>query len=124
MHRAPATTALILWLWAVGCASVETAPTDTRPAEAQRALDEGVRLAEAGKYAEAEPLLRRALELREEALGAKHLDVAAALNSLANVYADQRLTAKAEPLHERALAIREEALGKQHPQVASSLNNL
>ena len=38
-----------------------------------------------GKYAEAEGLYRRALAIREKALGAGHPDVAATLNNLANL---------------------------------------
>ena len=37
-----------------------------------------------GKYAEAEPLHRRALAMREKALGPEHPDVAQSLNNLAN----------------------------------------
>jgi hypothetical protein len=36
-----------------------------------------------GKYDEAEPLYRRALDVRERALGKNHLDVASSLNYLA-----------------------------------------
>ena len=36
-----------------------------------------------GKYKEAEPLLKRALEIREKALGPEHPDTTARLNNLA-----------------------------------------
>ena len=39
-----------------------------------------------GKYADAEGLYKRALAIREKALGASHPDVAQTLNNLANVY--------------------------------------
>ena len=39
-----------------------------------------------GKYAEAEPLYRRALGIREKALGPEHPDVATSLNNLAELY--------------------------------------
>ncbi len=39
-----------------------------------------------GRYAEAEPLHRRALAIREKALGPDHPDVAASLNNLASLY--------------------------------------
>ena len=42
-----------------------------------------------GKYGEAEELFKRALAIREKALGASHPDVGQSLNNLANVYRDQ-----------------------------------
>ena len=79
---------------------------------------------EQGRYAEAEPLYKRALAIDEKALGPDHPDVATALNNLAGLYDDQGRYAEAEPLYKRALAIREKALGPDHPDVAASLNNL
>ncbi len=77
-----------------------------------------------GRYAEAEPLLERVLEIDEKSLGPEHPDVAISLNNLASLYDDQGRYAEAEPLYERSLAIAEEALGPEHPEVAISLNNL
>ena len=39
-----------------------------------------------GQYAQAEPLLLRALSIREKALGPEHREVAASLNNLATIY--------------------------------------
>ncbi|GCF11224.1 tetratricopeptide repeat protein [Dictyobacter arantiisoli] len=77
-----------------------------------------------GKYAEAEPLCKRALAIREEHLGARHPATANSLNNLAALYRAQGKYADAEPLYKRALAIREEQLGARHPATANSLNNL
>ena len=77
-----------------------------------------------GDYAKAEPLYKRALAIREKALGPEHPDVATSLNNLATLYDTLGDYAKAEPLYKRALAIREKALGPEHPDVATSLNNL
>ncbi len=77
-----------------------------------------------GRYAQAEPLHKRSLAIREKALGPDHPDVALSLNNLARLYHHQGLYAQAEPLFRRALAIREKALGPEHPDVATSLNNL
>ncbi|MGH6848648.1 MAG: tetratricopeptide repeat protein, partial [Methylocella sp.] len=77
-----------------------------------------------GRYSEAEPLLQRALSIREKTLGSDHPDVGESVNNLAQLYAAQGQYAKAEPLHQRALAIAEKALGPEHPHVAASLNNL
>ena len=77
-----------------------------------------------GRYADAEPLYKRAIALNEKALGPDHPDVASSLNNLAALYQAQGRYAEAEPLYERSLAIQEKALGPDHPDVARSLNNL
>jgi len=93
--------------------------------EAGRLLNQaGYYLRERARYAEAEPLYRRALEIVEKALGPEHPDVAASLNNLALLYHRQGRYAEAEPLYRRALEIREKVLGPEHPGVATSLNNL
>jgi tetratricopeptide (TPR) repeat protein len=69
-------------------------------------------------------LLQQALVLREQTLGADHLDVATILNSLAVLYRQRGQYREALPLAQRALLIREQALGPEHPQVAASLNTL
>jgi CHAT domain-containing protein len=66
----------------------------------------------------------RAVVLAEAALGKDHLEVAKALNHLANLYRHQGWYTRAEPLLQRALAIQEAALGQNHPLVANTLNNL
>ena len=53
-----------------------------------------------GRYAEAEPLYRRSLAIREKALGPEHPDVGAALNNLAVLYRAQGRYAEAEPLYQ------------------------
>ena len=84
----------------------------------------GLALYDQGRYAEAEPLYKRALAIAEKALGPDHPDVASCLNNLAILYKAQGRYAEAEPLYKRALAIREKALGPDHPSLAQSLNNL
>lgn len=68
------------------------------------------------KYAEAEPLHRRALAIREKALGAEHPDVAASLNNLAALFRAQGRAAEAEPLEARAKAIRVKRAGGEAPK--------
>ena len=77
-----------------------------------------------GRYAEAEPLIKRSLAIREKVLGRDHPDVARSLNNLAELYERQGRYADAEPLFERALAVRERAVGPDHPDTARSMNNL
>ena len=74
--------------------------------------------------AAAEPLYKRSLAMREEALEPEHPDVAKSLNNLAALYQEQGEYEAAEPLFKWALAIQEKALGSAHPEVARSLNNL
>jgi tetratricopeptide (TPR) repeat protein len=75
-------------------------------------------------YAQAEPLMRRALAIVEKSLGPNHPNVASALNSLAVLLQDTNRLAEAEPLMRRALMIDEASLGPNHSQVGIRLNNL
>src|SRR5262249_38058816 len=84
----------------------------------------GLSLYKAGKYVEAEPYLKRALEIREKTLGREHADTAQSLNTLADFYATQERNVEAEPLFKRAIEIREKALGKEAPETAQSLSGL
>jgi tetratricopeptide (TPR) repeat protein len=77
-----------------------------------------------GRYAEAEPLYKRALTIREKALGPDHPDVGPPLNNLALLYHAQGRSRDAEPLYRRTLALQERALGPDHPALASTLNDL
>jgi tetratricopeptide (TPR) repeat protein len=76
------------------------------------------------RFADAEPLYKRALGIMEKTLGPDHPDVAITLNNLANGYQARLRFADAEPLYKRALAIQEKGLGRDHPFVAGSRNNL
>ena len=68
-----------------------------------------------GRYAEAEPLLKRSLAVEEKSLGPDNPDLGPALNNLALVYEDQGRYAEAEPLYRRFLAITEKDLGRITP---------
>lgn len=72
----------------------------------------------------AEPHLRRALVLRETALGPFHRDVAPALATLGGLLRAQGRFELAEPVYERALAIKEKTLGRGHASVAETLTDL
>jgi len=81
-------------------------------------------LLKCARYAEAEPLFERAIQIGESVLGAEHLLLAEALYGLANLYQEQGKYAEAELLCERALSIRKQVLAAHHPLVATSLNML
>jgi tetratricopeptide (TPR) repeat protein len=72
----------------------------------------------------AEPLYRRALQIRERALGPNHPDVVRSLNNLAGLYALERRYADAEAVYRRALAINERAAGPDAASTGVILKNL
>ncbi len=78
----------------------------------------------AGQYKQAEPLLRKALDIKEATLASNDPSTAESLGNLAELYRAQGRYEEAEPLYERALAIREEVLGEKHPSTATSLGSL
>jgi tetratricopeptide (TPR) repeat protein len=105
----------------------------TPPAMAQpayplaRARDlnaEIVRHYQAGRYAEAMPLAREALALREAALGPSHPDVAQSLNNLAQLLLAAGEYSAARPIAERVVYVNETTFGPSHPSVGASLDTL
>jgi len=96
-----------------------------RTPEAARLLNNaGSYLYHRARYAEAEPLMRRALDIDQQAFGPDHPNVAIRLNNLALLLEDTNRRDEAEPLMRRALEIDEESFGPDHPNVATDLNNL
>ena len=75
-------------------------------------------------YQQAEPLLKRALAIRESALGAEHPDTAGSLNNLAVLYYYMGKKAEAVPLLKRAFEIFHKSLGRQHPNTQTILQSL
>jgi CHAT domain-containing protein/tetratricopeptide (TPR) repeat protein len=94
------------------------------PVEVQELNDNTLTLFQTGKYTEAIPLARRALELSEQALGSHHPKMAAFVNNLAELYFAVGEYAKAEPLYQRALQIREAIFPINRLNQAVSLENL
>jgi CHAT domain-containing protein/Tfp pilus assembly protein PilF len=82
------------------------------------------KLRQAGKYAEAIDVARRAVAAAERQFGPDDAKVGTALIDLALSYKNQGRYDEAEPLNKRALAIDEKALGADHPYVGIALNNL
>jgi len=93
--------------------------------EAAAVLDRtGLYLHERALYRLAEPLLRRALHMREQLLGETHPDVALSLQGLATLYWEQGKPDEAEPLFLRALGVWQAQPGSEPPLMAYSLHNL
>ncbi|HLK54952.1 MAG TPA: tetratricopeptide repeat protein, partial [Chthonomonadaceae bacterium] len=77
-----------------------------------------------GLDAQAEPLLVRALAIREKVLGEVHPDTAQSLNNLAGLYEAQSRYAQAKSLYVRALAIYDKTLGPNHQRTQTTRGNL
>ena len=67
-----------------------------------------------GKFNQAEPLYKRALEISEMILGPDHPDLATTLSNLAAVYDAQGKHSLAAPFHKRTLAILEKVGPASH----------
>ena len=85
---------------------------------------EGSLYKELGRYREAEPLLKQALELRERELGAGHADTLASAGALGELYAAKGQPDKAEQLYRRALEGYQRMSGKHVRQAIHMLYNL
>jgi CHAT domain-containing protein/Tfp pilus assembly protein PilF len=79
-------------------------------------------LRSAGKYAEALPLAQAMVASLEKTSNSR--DLAAALNNLGQILADQGHDDRAEPLYKRAIALMEKSLGLDNALVAAELTNL
>jgi len=77
-----------------------------------------------GLFSDADALLRRALELREELLDANDPQVAESLASLSLLLEQRGDFKEAEQIAVRALDIRERTLPPDHPDIATSLHGL
>lgn len=97
---------------------------DRRLYESRKQYTASRQLWSAGKYAEATTPGEKAIELREQSLGAEHPDLILMLVHLATVYYGRGNFAKHQELCQRGLAIAEKALGPEHWKVALMLYNL
>ncbi len=75
-------------------------------------------------YEPAEPLLREALALRRQALGAENLDVAESLFHLGTLVSEKGDWAESESLLRQSLELRQRFLGDEHLDIAASLKSL
>jgi tetratricopeptide (TPR) repeat protein len=77
-----------------------------------------------GKYAQAQPLYEKALEITRRLLSDDHPQTAAGYNNVAYNLRAQRKYAQAQPLSEKALEIQRRLLSDEHPDTATSYNNV
>src|SRR5207249_11293715 len=80
-------------------------------------------LQDTNRLSEAEPLMRRALQIDEKSFGADHPNVAISLNNLAQFLQDTNRLSEAEPLMRRAFIIFLSSLGIEHPNTKTVLVN-
>lgn len=93
--------------------------------EAARLLNQAANyLSTHAQYAQAEPLLKQAMAIRQSILEPAHPDIAFTLNDIGMLYLTQGKYQQAEPLLQQALDIRQKVLKLEHPAIAQSLNNL
>ena len=81
-------------------------------------------LRDQGKFDEAEPLFREALEVRRATLGTRHPNRLASINNLGTLLYAKGKYAAAEPLFREALEVTRATLGNRHPHTLTSINNL
>jgi CHAT domain-containing protein/lipopolysaccharide biosynthesis regulator YciM len=93
-------------------------------AESNRLNQEALELKGKGRYDEAIPLAKRALEVVKKALGPNHYTLVYHLNVLAELYNLKGQYDNAEPLLKKALAISEKEFGSDNLSVAQLLSKL
>lgn len=104
-------------------AATEEFGADTE--EHAAALNEhAITLEATGRYTEAEPLFRQAIEIGAKTLGEEHPAYAVWLNNLAALLRATGRLEEAEPLFRQALAILETSLGADHPTTVKVRGNL
>jgi TonB family protein len=114
-------TAIIL-LTALFVASASAQSQDDALKEASQLSQQVVRLYNAGKYVEALPAAKRAVEIREKTLGKEDPLVADALSNLGAVMMALRKYPDAESAFQRALSIYEKAYGVASVKLCDTLN--
>jgi eukaryotic-like serine/threonine-protein kinase len=97
-------------------------PDDPRIAESLQAL--AVLLRKTGNDAEAEPLVREAVNIQLRSLGEEHEKTLNGLNNLASLLEARGELGPAETLYRRVLDVKRRVLGREHEDVARGVNNL
>lgn len=92
--------------------------------EANRLSAQVAKLYNQGKYDEALPLAKRALELGEKAAEPDQLSIVGHLRNLAEIYIAQKKYEAAMPVYRRALAIYEKKYGKDDLKLSPILERL
>ncbi|MBX7221501.1 MAG: CHAT domain-containing protein [Blastocatellia bacterium] len=99
-------------------------PQDRGMLEARKLFAQSREFHKKGQYDQALALAQQALAVQEKTLGSDHPEVAASLQTIAELYRVKGDFSQPEALLLRALAIQEKALGPEHTVVATTLNTL
>ena len=92
--------------------------------ELARSLKEAEVAFSQGRFAEAEPLYKKALDLVERSYGEDHGDTSICLQNLADCYYALRRYQEGVPVLRRLLLVKERREGVSHPDVATVLFKL
>lgn len=104
--------------------SEKQTPASLELTEASRLSQQVVALYRQGRFDEALPLARRALEIREKQLVPEHELVAVALKNLASLYFARKKYDEAAKLYQRTLSVFEKTFGPNDPKTADILDTL
>jgi CHAT domain-containing protein len=118
------TRIVVVMALALVCAGNAAAQRKGELARATVINQQVLQLYRQSRYADAIPLAREALALKERALGHDHLLVSIYVSNLAELYRREGDYANAEQLFKRSLEIREKALPPDDRYVAYSVNDL
>jgi TonB family protein len=99
-------------------------PVSPELAEASRLSEQVVSLHNQGKFDEALPLAKRALEIREKQLGSEHQLVGYALKNVASLHFAMKHYDEAAKLYQRTLLVFEKVFGPNDIRTADILDNL
>ena len=112
---------LVLFALPLSLVAQEKEDSTNRLANLNQRLDQ---LMSDGKFSEALPLAREAVDITETVTGPFQPDTAAALNILGSVYLQTGDYIHAEPILQRCLSVADKVFPPAHSAVASALNNL
>jgi tetratricopeptide (TPR) repeat protein/CHAT domain-containing protein len=107
--------------------SLMPAQAQAEPPELEAISKRGSQLYQAGKYADAIPVVEEYIAAAAAKFGEEHplyADAADLLHHLAEFYRKDGRLAEAEPLYQRALSIAERVLDPEHPSISIALGNL
>ena len=111
----------------VGSAGIAQTTQTNQTAGLQESRDltaKVIKLFGEGKFEEARPLAKRALELREKALGPDHQDLIPLLLNLGEISKERKKFEEAQSYFSRALRLSEKAFGADDIRVARTLDRL
>jgi TonB family protein len=110
--------------WQQGADATKGTPVSPELAEASRLSGQVVSLHNQGKFDEALPLAKRALEIREKELGSEHQLVGQSLKNIASLYFAKKQYAQAAKLYQRTLSVYEKVFGPDDTRTADILDIL